>query len=140
MPHEHRTPVVPARRLTAAQVQPGDLLAVTLPEGTYPFRVAASTPADGGVVLRLEEVTPLAQQDLRIVEVVVDPDLHLAALARHYGTCRDCGRLSPCPDELAERRLERLWRDAPHHEDDEALNAYLAGCGEPDAVPVAALP
>lgn len=35
----------------------------------------------------------------------------VCVLPRHYGVCFDCGALSPCPDELTERRSERAVSD-----------------------------
>ena len=119
MAHERFTPVVPARHLTAAEARPGDRVAVNLnlddeddqgAAGTYPFEVVACDREGGDVVLELRE---LATAEPRSGRTRVPADQVLAVLAAHFGRCADCGRLSPCPDELAERRLERLWHEEP---------------------------
>ncbi len=116
MTHEYRTPVVPARSLTAEAAHAGDRIAVTLEgEGTYAFQIIGTHPDGGQIRLELSEIA----RDPRQLDVRVDRNQPLAALAAHYGTCGDCGRLSPCPDELAERRLEKLWRSHGDEDSDE---------------------
>lgn len=120
MEHDRFTPVVPARHLTAAEARPGDRVAVNLnlddegdQGGTYPFEVVACESDGENVELELRE---LATPEPRSGRTSVPAGQVLAALAVHFGRCADCGRLSPCPDELAERRLERLWHDAPEEQ------------------------
>lgn len=130
MSHEHRTPVVPARSLTPQAATHGDRIAVTLDgQGTYPFEID-DTHHDGDQIrLHLTELGG----DHRRVDVLVHPDQPLAALATHYGLCADCGRLSPCPDELAERRLEKLWHD-PHADLEPPPQAQSTHVDDPHAL------
>lgn len=65
------------------------------------------------VHLRLIEISHasgLTDEQHPGIESVHAPDEPVITLSRHFGVCSECGRLSPCPDELAERRLEKLWQ------------------------------
>ena len=104
MPNNHSA-VPTTRRLTAGDASAGDLIAGHDATGDYALRVTDAHPtADGKTLLRLAPAGTGQELD-----VTCDPHLLLVALPRHHGICAMCGRLSPCPDELAERRLERLF-------------------------------
>ncbi|MES9282509.1 hypothetical protein ABEQ66_12410, partial [Cutibacterium acnes] len=91
----------------------GDLVAGHTADGSYPFHVERADSYDGMVHLRLAEIghaSGLTDEQHLAVESVHAPDEPVITLSRHFGVCSECGRLSPCPDELAERRLEKLWQ------------------------------
>lgn len=113
MPNHHRTPVLEVRALVAAGVRRGDLLACHTDRGTYPVRVLdVDTSPDDHVLITLEEVGHAAGLPTPLI-VACPPDLNLKPLPQHYGVCHQCGRLAPCPDELEERNLEKLWTHPP---------------------------
>lgn len=108
-----RTPLPPVRTMTASQLKIGDLVAGHTADGSYPFHVEGVDYYDGMVHLRLAEIghaSGLTDEQHPVVESVHAPDEPVITLSRHFGVCSECGRLSPCPDELAERRLEKLWQ------------------------------
>ena len=108
-----RTPLPPVRTMTASQLEVGDLVAGHTADGSYPFHVEGVDYYDGMVHLRLAEIghaSGLTDEQHLAVESVHAPDEPVITLSRHFGVCSECGRLSPCPDELAERRLEKLWQ------------------------------
>ncbi|EFS95307.1 hypothetical protein [Cutibacterium acnes] len=108
-----RTPLPPVRTMTASQLEVGDLVAGHTADGSYPFHVEGLDYYDGMVHLRLAEIghaSGLTDEQHPVVESVHAPDEPVITLSRHFGVCSECGRLSPCPDELAERRLEKLWQ------------------------------
>ena len=108
-----RTPLPPVRTMTASQLEVGDLVAGHTADGSYPFHVEGLDYYDGMVHLRLIEISHasgLTDEQHPGIESVHAPDEPVITLSRHFGVCSECGRLSPCPDELAERRLEKLWQ------------------------------
>ena len=108
-----RTPLPPVRTMTASQLKIGDLVAGHTADGSYPFHVERADSYDGMVHLRLIEISHasgLTDEQHPGIESVHAPDEPVITLSRHFGVCSECGRLSPCPDELAERRLEKLWQ------------------------------
>ena len=108
-----RTPLPPVRTMTASQLEVGDLVAGHTAVGSYPFHVEGLDYYDGMVHLRLIEISHasgLTDEQHPGIESVHAPDEPVITLSRHFGVCSECGRLSPCPDELAERRLEKLWQ------------------------------
>ncbi|SKF61480.1 Uncharacterised protein [Mycobacteroides abscessus subsp. abscessus] len=107
MPTTSHSAVPTARRLTAAQTQPGDLIAGHNAAGDYALLVIEATPTPEGQILL--QITPTETATEISLTLTCDPDQRLVALPRHHGICADCGRLAPCPAELAERRLERLF-------------------------------
>lgn len=111
--NETRTPLAPVRSITVSQLEVGDLVAGHTSAGSYPFCVESVDYYDGMVHLRLTEIghaSGLTDEQRPGVESVHAPDEPVVTLSRHFGVCSECGRLSPCPDELAERRLEKLWQ------------------------------
>lgn len=100
----NRSPVPSARALLAGHARVGDIVAGHTSDGDYAFEVVAIHTSDQQVELTVER-----HHGGELLTVLVDPLLPLVALTRHYGSCSHCGRLAPCPDDLAERRLERLW-------------------------------
>ena len=100
----NRSPVPTARALHASDVRPRDLIAGHTPDGDFAFQVLATHPIADVVTLTLAR-----HRGGPPLNITVPGALRLVALTRHYGRCTHCGRLAPCPDDLAERRLERLW-------------------------------
>ena len=84
-----RTPLPPVRTMTASQLKIGDLVAGHTADGSYPFHVERADSYDGMVHLRLIEIS------------------HASGLTdeQHPGI-----ESVHAPDELAERRLEKLWQ------------------------------
>lgn len=110
MDQTRRSAVPSSRRLEAADAAQGDLVLGHAVDGDHPLQVLSNTPAGDHVILEVAH----PGSDEPLATVACDPDMPLVALPTHYGVCIACGRLSPCPDELAERRLERLY-DAISH-------------------------
>ena len=122
MINETRTPLPPVRSMTASQLKVGDLVAGHTAVGSCPFRVERIDCYDGMVHLLLIEIghaSGMTDEQHPGVESVQALDEPVITLSRHFGICTECGRLSPCPDELAERRLEKLWQS----DADEAVHA-----------------
>lgn len=115
--HDNRTPLPPCRSVVAKDLDTGDLIAGHTPNGSYPFRVLTITPLVDTVTLTLEEIghaSGLTDQTHTTVEATYNRLDPVITLPVHYGLCHDCGKLSPCPDELSERRLEKLWSTVAH--------------------------
>ncbi|EIA10691.1 hypothetical protein TICEST70_11423 [Cutibacterium acnes PRP-38] len=100
-----RTPLPPVRTMTASQLKIGDLVAGHTADGSYPFHVEGPDR-----LAEISHASGLTDEQHPGIESVHAPDEPVITLSRHFGVCSECGRLSPCPDELAERRLEKLWQ------------------------------
>jgi hypothetical protein len=110
--YDHRTPLPPCRTAVAGDLTSGDLVAGHCPDGSYPFRVLSASRAGDEVSIIMEEIghaSGVTDECHPAVEFTFDATEDVVTLPVHYGICIECGRLSPCPDELAERRLEKLW-------------------------------
>lgn len=101
----NRSPVPSARALLAREARVGDLVAGHTREGDFAFEVVTVEAMGDDRV----EITLVRHHATDPVAVCVEAVLPLVVLTRHFGRCTRCGRLAPCPDDLAERRLERLW-------------------------------
>lgn len=116
--YDHRTPLPPCRTAVAEDLKAGDLVAGHCPDGSYPFRVLMASRTDAGVTITMEEIghaSGLTDAAGGVLEFVFEAREQVVTLPVHYGICVECGRLSPCPDELSERRLEKLWGSQTQH-------------------------
>lgn len=114
--YDHRTPLPPCRTAVAGDLKSGDLVAGHCPDGSYPFRVLEIVRAGEAVSIAAEEIGHASGLTDGPLEFGFAADDLVVTLPVHYGTCVECGRLSPCPDELAERRLEKLWGSQAQHQ------------------------
>ncbi|WP_454231296.1 hypothetical protein [Mycolicibacterium fortuitum] len=101
------------RRVMAVDLEPGVSVAVRCPNGAMrAFSVTRVRTIRNGSVFVWGRVlhTPGIEYEHESY-VRIDGHIRVCVLPRHYGVCFDCGALSPCPDELTERRSERAMAE-----------------------------